>query len=97
MISEAERRILAHLADKPWDSPSNIGAALVEGRDLKAARRGNAQGLGRIGGGMCRKMIVKGLVTDASRARGGFPAYAITATGRKALLGDPLPDSTSSA
>jgi hypothetical protein len=81
-ISDAERRVLAHLADKPWDSPSNIGWAMVEGRDTKAAHKASAQGLGRIGGGMCRKMIGKGLVMDASRKRNGYPAYAITDAGR---------------
>lgn len=87
-MTDAQRRVLTHLADKPWDSPSNIGWAMVEGRDLPAAHHGRAQGLGRIGGGMCRKMIAQGLVKDASRlrsARLGFPAYAITQAGRDAL------------
>lgn len=84
-MTEAERRVLKHLSDKLWDSPANIGWAMVEGRDLKAAHRANAQGLGRIGGGMCRKMIARGLVKDASRIRGGYPAYAITPAGLAVL------------
>lgn len=84
-LSDAQRRVLACLVKAPWDTPANIGWAMVEGRDTKAAHRGCAQGLGRIGGGMARKMIAQGLVKDASRERRGYPAYAITQAGREAL------------
>lgn len=89
MISDAQRRVLECLAKSDWQTPATIGWAMVEGRDTKAAHKGSAQGLGRIGGGMCRKMIDQGLVRDASRQRRGFPAYAITAAGRAALSGNP--------
>jgi predicted transcriptional regulator with HTH domain len=58
-------------------TPADIGAAMGGTLTMKA------QGLGRMGGRRAKRLIGMGLVEDCSVMRGGFPAYRITALGRK--------------
>lgn len=85
MLTDPQRRALEYLASAVMAAPSQVGQAMMEGRECRAARKGSPQGLGRIGGTMCRRLCDLGLASDASHRRGGFPAYTITSAGRQAL------------
>jgi len=78
-----QRSVLAALRDARdgYLTPSEIGYAMTDGRQWPL----KPQGAGRVGGGMARRLMVKGWIEDASRLRSGFPAYRITPAGRKAL------------
>ena len=58
-------------------TPAQIGAAMTPGRKYPL----KPQGAGRIGGAMAKRLIAMGLVRDASREHGGFPAYEVSPEG----------------
>lgn len=87
-LTEAQRCALEFLRDRSIPAaPSEIGEALrSRPGDRRKHGKGAGQGLGRTGGAMAHRLIKAGYVADASRERGGFPAYRITAAGRAALI-----------
>lgn len=83
-LSQAERRALRAMAQREWMTPAEIGHAMTVGREWPL----KDQGAGRVGGGMAKRLIAKGMVMDVSFKRQGFPAYRITQDGRRAAFGE---------
>lgn len=82
-MSPAQRRALECLAAGYWRTPADLGYAVsTRTRPIKA------QGAGRVGGAMGARLIALGWAVSAAHLRGGFPAYAITEAGRRALKGE---------
>lgn len=84
-MTETERKILTHLANKPFCTPAEIGMA------GGGTKRNTAQGLGRFGASMIARLKERGLVEDCSALRGGYSACRITRAGRAALT---IPEAT---
>lgn len=84
-LTDEEYEVLVALSKAVFLIPSEIGYVMTTGRQYPL----KPQGAGRVGGGMARRLMVKGLVDDASFLRGGFPAYRITGKGLKALKAAP--------
>jgi hypothetical protein len=78
-LTVPQRRALQYLASVPRATPSQLG----EG--MGGTRSGKAQGLGRLGGTMARRLMSLGMAVDSSRLNSGFPAYAISHDGRLAI------------
>lgn len=86
-LTDPQLRALRFLGEKQRSvTPAMIGEAMTRDRKHPLA----PQGAGRIGGAMARRLIDKGLAVDASHDRGGFPAYRISAKGRRVLAIDPI-------
>lgn len=90
-LTPAQEKALRCLAKRPWVTPSEIGAAMTEGRQYPM----KPQGAGRIGGAMATRLVKAGLAQNASYKREGFPAYEISQAGRLALLATPAPPAMS--
>jgi hypothetical protein len=72
-----QMKALSYLAGVEFATPSELGMA------IGGTRSNKAQGLGRLGGAMGARLVQKGWAHHASWQRNGFPAYAITAAGRR--------------
>lgn len=81
-LTEAQRKALHCLSGARYRTPAEIGwsiGAVDQGKVLKA------QGAGRVGSSMAVRLMKRGLASDATWMRDGYPAYAITTAGRAAL------------
>jgi hypothetical protein len=78
-MTEPQRRALTYLASVEMASPAALG------QGMGGTRRGNAQGLGRLGGAMGSRLVKLGWARDLSHKCHGFPAYGISSLGRRAL------------
>jgi hypothetical protein len=84
-LTEPQRRALSYLATVADASPARIGEAMYHDGWLRLEQNLSAQGCGRVGGTMATRLVKMGLVRDVSLKNGGWPAYAISPEGRKAL------------
>lgn len=73
-VTPTTLKILRYMVGKPFCTPAEIGGVI-------GTKTNKAQGLGRMGGRLAKKLVADDLAGDCSHLRGGFPAYRITLAG----------------